>query len=188
MQEMPEDMMLSQAYSFIHAAEVKSPEPIKGFYQRLALLQVRVWMRQSGAEEEIRILQEIAVLVSNSLNNIKVKGLTGKEISFRFCPIPAGTFLMNMNEIKIDQGFYLGTYPVTQEQWEAIMGYNPSYFKGDMTGNVWEWTDRLYNSSNHVIRGGRWSNLTEEYRLGFHGYSAPGNQLETIGFRLLLVR
>ena len=41
--------------------------------------------------------------------------------------------------------------------------------------------------SYRVIRGGRWSNLTEEYRLGFHGYSAPGNQLETIGFRLVFV-
>ncbi len=41
--------------------------------------------------------------------------------------------------------------------------------------------------SYRVIRGGRWSNLTEEYRLGFHGYSAPGNQLETIGFRMVFV-
>jgi len=131
MQEMPEDMMLTQAYSFIHAAEVKSPEPIKGFYQRLALLQFRVWMRLSGAEEEIRMLQEIAVLVSNSLNNIKVKGLSGKKISLRFCPIAAGTFLMKSNEVKIDQGFYLGAYPVTQEQWEAVMGNNPSRFKGE---------------------------------------------------------
>ncbi len=28
-------------------------------------------------------------------------------------------------------GFYIGKYEVTQAQWEAIMGGNPSYFKGD---------------------------------------------------------
>jgi len=28
-------------------------------------------------------------------------------------------------------GFYIGKYEVTQAQWKAIMGNNPSYFKGD---------------------------------------------------------
>lgn len=27
--------------------------------------------------------------------------------------------------------FFIGKYPVTQEQWIEIMDYNPSYFKGD---------------------------------------------------------
>ena len=28
-------------------------------------------------------------------------------------------------------GYYIGKYEVTQELWEAVMGSNPSYFKGD---------------------------------------------------------
>ena len=43
---------------------------------------------------------------------------SGKEVTFfEFCPIPA-------------QDYYLGKYPVTQQQWEAVMGNNPSNFKG----------------------------------------------------------
>jgi formylglycine-generating enzyme required for sulfatase activity len=33
--------------------------------------------------------------------------------------------------VKIKNPFYLGTYLVTQAEWEAVMGNNPSYFKGD---------------------------------------------------------
>ena len=56
---------------------------------------------------------------------------SGKEITlFEFCPIHAGTFKMESNEVKMDQDFYLGKYPVTQQQWEAVMGNNPSNFKG----------------------------------------------------------
>ena len=62
---------------------------------------------------------------------IKIRGLQGGEISFEFCPIPAGTFRMESNEVKIDQDFYLGKYPVTQQQWKSVMGNNPSYFKGE---------------------------------------------------------
>lgn len=35
-----------------------------------------------------------------------------------------------VHETKLD-GFYLGETPVTQVLWEAVMGKNPSYFKGD---------------------------------------------------------
>ena len=59
------------------------------------------------------------------------KSLPGKEITlFEFSPIHAGRFRMESNEVKIDQDFYLGKYPVTQQQWEAVMGNNPSHFKG----------------------------------------------------------
>ena len=31
------------------------------------------------------------------------------------------------------KGLYFGKYEVTQAQWRAIMGYNPSYFRGDIS-------------------------------------------------------
>ncbi|MCL1993837.1 MAG: formylglycine-generating enzyme family protein [Spirochaetes bacterium] len=59
--------------------------------------------------------------------------------------IPAGTFTMGSHEseigwferespqrqVTISQGFWMGVYPVTQQQWEAVMGDNPSEFSSD---------------------------------------------------------
>ncbi|MGD0090549.1 MAG: bifunctional serine/threonine-protein kinase/formylglycine-generating enzyme family protein [Planctomycetota bacterium] len=57
--------------------------------------------------------------------------------------VPAGAFLMGSPETEKDRGldeiqhqvalskpFYMGKYAVTQEQYEAVMGHNPSFFKG----------------------------------------------------------
>jgi formylglycine-generating enzyme required for sulfatase activity len=35
------------------------------------------------------------------------------------------------HQVTISQPFYLGKYPVTQARWEAVMGNNPSYRKGN---------------------------------------------------------
>ena len=35
-----------------------------------------------------------------------------------------------VHEVTISQPFYLGKYEVTQEQWQAVMGYSPSRFSG----------------------------------------------------------
>jgi formylglycine-generating enzyme required for sulfatase activity len=48
-----------------------------------------------------------------------------------FVVIHAGVFQMGSAEVHISQPFYLGKYPVTQAQWAAVMGNNPSDFKGD---------------------------------------------------------
>ena len=46
--------------------------------------------------------------------------------------VPQGTFWMgergSQTQVQILRDFYMGVYPVTQEQWQAIMGSNPSYF------------------------------------------------------------
>jgi formylglycine-generating enzyme required for sulfatase activity len=54
--------------------------------------------------------------------------------------IPAGTFQMGDNQwnwakpvhqVEIKKAFYMGKYPVTQKQYQTIMGDNPSNWKGD---------------------------------------------------------
>jgi formylglycine-generating enzyme required for sulfatase activity len=59
-----------------------------------------------------------------------------------FVLIPAGTFQMGSSDsdayadkpvhtVRLTQPFYLGKYEVTQSQWQAVMGNNPSKFTGD---------------------------------------------------------
>ena len=60
------------------------------------------------------------------------------SIGMEFVLIPAGTFQMGSNDddkpvhtVRLTQPFYLGKYEVTQGQWQAVMGNNPSRFTGD---------------------------------------------------------
>ena len=66
----------------------------------------------------------------------------GNSIGMKFTLIHAGEFYMGseanddekpVHKVKINNPFYLGTYPVTQREWKAVMGdnKNPSHFKGD---------------------------------------------------------
>jgi formylglycine-generating enzyme required for sulfatase activity len=66
------------------------------------------------------------------------------SIGMEFVLIPAGSFMMGSaddaqgadenekpaHRVTISKPFYLGKYEVTQAQWEAVMGNNPSNFKG----------------------------------------------------------
>jgi formylglycine-generating enzyme required for sulfatase activity len=67
--------------------------------------------------------------------------------------IPAGSFMMGRyasefesdgNEdpqhlVVFSSGFWIGKYEVTQSQWQAIMGSNPSYYQGASYGNTSNW-------------------------------------------------
>jgi len=65
------------------------------------------------------------------------------SIGMRLALVPAGTFLMGSPESELDRGaeegprhrvtiarpFYLGVFPVTQAEYEKVMGHNPAQFK-----------------------------------------------------------
>jgi len=65
----------------------------------------------------------------------------GVPMSFAF--VPPGSFLMGSNHpegydeekpvhrVDLTKGFFLGVSPVMQSQWAAVMGNNPSHFKGE---------------------------------------------------------
>jgi uncharacterized protein (TIGR02996 family) len=57
------------------------------------------------------------------------------SIGIEFVLVPRGTFWMGGGggepgdrQVEIANEFYLGVYPVTQGQWKAVMGSNPSWF------------------------------------------------------------
>lgn len=66
------------------------------------------------------------------------------SIGMKFKLIPAGSFLMGspkseknrandespQHKVTLTQPYYLGVYEVTQEQYERVMGENPSHFRG----------------------------------------------------------
>ena len=60
----------------------------------------------------------------------------GGGVKMEMVLVPAGEFTMGgdnekpVHKVTITKPFYLGKYEVTQEQWEAVMGNNPSRFKG----------------------------------------------------------
>jgi RNA polymerase sigma factor (sigma-70 family) len=65
------------------------------------------------------------------------------SIGMKFVWLPPGTFVMgspkeekdrkadeSQHKVTLTKGCYMGVYPVTQEQWQKIMGKNPSAFQG----------------------------------------------------------
>ena len=83
--------------------------------------------------------------------------------------IPAGKFLMGLpggdededehpqHEVRITRPFYLGVYEVTQGQYQAVMGNNPSYFKGsdDLPVEQVSWSDAVKFCNKLSEREGR---------------------------------
>src|SRR5271166_1759134 len=66
------------------------------------------------------------------------------SIGMKFVWIPPGNFMMGspkeekerrydetQHKVTLTKGFYMGVYTVTQEEWQAVMGNNPSKFKGE---------------------------------------------------------
>ncbi|MEB3343144.1 bifunctional serine/threonine-protein kinase/formylglycine-generating enzyme family protein [Okeania sp.] len=67
----------------------------------------------------------------------------GNGVSLEMVNIPRGRFIMGSPETEAERfddespqhyvdvpEFFIGKYPVTQVQWKAVMGNNPSFFKG----------------------------------------------------------
>ncbi len=87
----------------------------------------------------VNISQQTAV--SQQPEKIKIYDI-GNGIKLEMILIPAGSFMMGspasesgrydneqQHQVTLTKDFYIGKYEVTQEQWESVMGNNPSYFK-----------------------------------------------------------
>ena len=84
----------------------------------------------------------IAKTVHRSVGDVFLVDL-GNDVELEMVWILGGSFLMGSPEgendrldsetqhrVTLTKGFWMGKYPVTQEQWQSVMGSNPSHFKG----------------------------------------------------------
>ena len=119
-----------------------------------------------------------------------------------FVWVPAGEFQMGstsrhagdneqpVTRVRISQGFYLGKYEVTQDEWQAVMGSNPSSFSGCGRCPVeqvsWEDAQAFIGRLNASSGGGRYRLPTEaewEYaaRAGTTTDTYAGNMTQPLG-------
>ena len=120
--------------------------------------------------------QRIHITVTKQLEKITVD--LGGGVDLEMLLIPAGEFVMGSPEsdrdavddekpqhpVWITKPFYLGKYPITQEQWEVVMGNNPSHFKGPKNPvEQVSWIDcqKFLKRLNEKAGGGKFSLTTE---------------------------
>jgi formylglycine-generating enzyme required for sulfatase activity len=93
-----------------------------------------------------RVVARESTLVEVSLEEIRTAQFGQRhsipDLAMDLLPIPAGTFQMGaasgidrderpVTRVTISQPYWLARTEVTQRQWEAVMGNNPSHFKGE---------------------------------------------------------
>ncbi len=102
----------------------------------------------------------------------------GGGVKLELVLIPAGEFMMGspdsdkdadaddkpQHRVWISKPFYLGKFLVTQEQWEAVMGNNPSHFKGPknpVESVSWGDCQLFLDKLNGKVGGGKFQLPTE---------------------------
>ena len=94
----------------------------------------------------------------------------GKDVKLEMILIPAGKFVMGspesekgrskdetQHEVSLTKPFYMGKYEVTQEQWEAVMVNNRSFYRGPklpVTSVSWENCQEFIKKLNAKTSGG----------------------------------
>ena len=101
---------------------------------------------------------------------VEKKADLGKGVNLDIVLIPAGRFMMGspasekgrnenetQHEVTLTKSYYMGKYELTQEQWEAVMGNNPSEIKGvklPVTQVSWEDCQEFIKKLNSKTTGG----------------------------------
>ena len=84
-----------------------------------------------GTKSETETENETAAATHSVITN---------SIGMQFIAVPKGSFLINRmgvtDRIQVDGPLEFGVHEVTQAQFEAVMGSNPSGFKGEKTART----------------------------------------------------
>ena len=122
---------------------------------------------------EVKAKEAQKQLAKSLQKEVEDKADLGKDVKLEMVLIPAGKFMMGspasekgrskvetQHEVTLTKPYYMGKYEVTQEQWQAVMGNNPSKIKGGklpVTNISWEDCHEFIKKLNEKTNG--------EYRL-----------------------
>jgi formylglycine-generating enzyme required for sulfatase activity len=107
----------------------------KGYGRLISSLRFRAGTITSGSNPKTNMIQR-----PEEKMETEISAYHTNSIGMKFTLIPAGKFMMGsekfkwsrpVHSVKIQTSFYLGIYQVTQREWKAIMGNNPSEFNGN---------------------------------------------------------
>ncbi len=112
------------------------------FSRKLSGGKADLWdLAGSGARELLGLAPEVSRPKGETPPPVGDKVMTldlGGGVKMDLVRIEAGSFQMGsvdgekpVHAVRISKPFYMGKAEVTQAQWKAVMGDNPSYFKGD---------------------------------------------------------
>ena len=103
-----------------------------------------VMAKRTTKNEGKLIAKEEADLKTGTVRTIVLPG--GAKMEMIYCA--PGSFMMGspkdevgredneiLHKVILTKGFWLGKYPVTQQQWETVMEYNPCLHSGERVGN-----------------------------------------------------
>ncbi len=117
----------AEAIKQLQAAIKLKPELSETLNPRIKQLQDKAAKEEAKREKEEKAKREGYIETAFGLNLVMK-------------PVEGGTFMMGSSK-GLDRekpphtvtvgDFYMAAYPITQAQWQAVMGNNPSHFKGD---------------------------------------------------------
>ncbi|MCY2941252.1 MAG: SUMF1/EgtB/PvdO family nonheme iron enzyme, partial [Planctomycetota bacterium] len=125
-------------------------------------------VKKEAEDAKVKEAQKKAAMILNK--EVEEKTDLGKGINLEMVLIPAGKFIMGSpvseknhrkeeteHEVTLTKPYYMGKYEVTQEQYEALMGKNPSETKGaklPVTEVSWNDCQEFIKKLNAKTNGG----------------------------------
>ena len=164
--------MLNEAEAAVEAARKRAEEERR----RAEAARKRAEEERRRAEAAAEAAKRRAEAAAETARR-RAEALKKAIAEMEFVGIPPGEFLMGstgeyaydveqpVTRVRISQGFYLGKYEVTQAEWQAVMGNNPSRFSGCgrcPVGKIsWEEVQEFIGRLNARSGGGRYRLPTE---------------------------
>jgi len=112
----------------------------------------------------------------------------GHGVRMPFCWIPAGSFEQEGKRVTLTRAFWMAKYPVTQGEWTAVMGSNPSHFQGigeraPVENVSWEDAQTFLKTVGHGLRLPTEAEWEYACRAGTTGdYNVDGVSLDELGW------